>query len=136
MIRPIMKDVNFLSKKSVVATKADLAAANDLVDTLRANLDGCVGMAANMIGVQKRIVAFAVGEMIVVMMNPVIVKKKKRYVTTEGCLSLTGVREAVRYEEIEVEYMDRNFVKHRGTFTGFVAQIIQHEIDHCNGIII
>lgn len=136
MIRPIVKDVLFLGEKSEVATKEDMAVVDDLIDTLRANLDGCVGLAANMIGVKKRIIVFAVGSVIVPMINPVILKKEKSYVTEESCLSLTGFRETTRYETIEVEYFDKSFKKQRGTFTGFVAQIIQHEVDHCNGIII
>lgn len=136
MIRPIMKDEKFLAQKSTPATKADLPVVEDLMETLRANLEGCVGMAANMIGVKKRIIVFAIGEMIVPMINPVIVKKEKSYVTEESCLSLVGFRETTRYESIEVEYLDKQFNKQKGTFTGFVAQIIQHEIDHCNGIII
>lgn len=136
MIRPIVKDVVFLGEKSEIATKADLSVVEDLIDTLRANLDGCVGMAANMIGVKKRIIVFAIGEMIVPMINPVIVKKEKSYLTEESCLSLTGIRQTTRYETIVVEYLDKEFNKQKGTFTGFVAQIIQHEIDHCNGIII
>ena len=136
MIRPIMKDEKFLAQKSVPATKADLAVVEDLIDTLRANLERCVGMAANMIGIKKRIIVFAIGEIIVPMINPVIVKKEKSYVTEESCLSLVGFRETTRYETIEVEYLDKQFNKQKGTFTGFVAQIIQHENDHCNGIII
>ena len=136
MIRPIMKDEKFLAQKSVPATKADLAVVEDLIDTLRANLERCVGMAANMIGIKKRIIVFAIGEIIVPMINPVIVKKEKSYVTEESCLSLVGFRETTRYETIEIEYLDKQFNKQKGTFTGFVAQIIQHEIDHCNGIII
>ena len=136
MIRPIVKDVVFLGEKSEDATKADLSVVEDLIDTLRANLDGCVGMAANMIGVKKRIIVFAIGEMIVPMINPVIVKKEKSYLKEESCLSLTGIRQTTRYETIVVEYLDKEFNKQKGTFTGFVAQIIQHEIDHCNGIII
>ena len=136
MIRPIMKDEKFLAQKSVPATKADLAVVEDLIDTLRANLERCVGMAANMIGIKKRIIVFAIGEIIVPMINPVIVKKEKSYVTEESCLSLVGFRETTRYETSEVEYLDKQFNKQKGTFTGFVAQIIQHEIDHCNGIII
>ena len=132
MIRPIVKDVVFLGEKSEDATKADLSVVEDLIDTLRANLNGCVGMAANMIGVKKRIIVFAIGEMIVPMINPVIVKKEKSYLTEESCLSLTGVRQTTRYETIVVEYLDKEFNKQKGTFTGFVAQIIQHEIDHCN----
>ena len=136
MIKPIVKDVLFLGEKSEVATKEDMSVVDDLIDTLRANLDGCVGLAANMIGVKKRIIVFAVGSAIVPMINPVILKKEKSYVTEESCLSLNGFRETTRYETIEVEYFDKSFKKQKGTFTGFVAQIIQHEVDHCNGIII
>ena len=136
MIRPIVKDVLFLGQKSEAATKADIPVIDDLVDTLRANLEACVGMAANMIGVKKGILVFSVGNVIVPMVNPVIVKKDKGYETEESCLSLTGFRKTMRYEVIEVEYLDRNFKKHKETFTGFIAQIIQHEIDHFEGIII
>ena len=136
MIKEIVKDIVFLEQKSELATKDDIEVVNDLIDTLRANLDSCVGMAANMIGVKKRIIVFAAGELIVPMVNPVILKKQKRYEAEECCLSLTGFRKAIRYEEIEVEYLDANFNKQKQKFTGFVAQIIQHEIDHCNGIII
>ena len=136
MIRTIVKDVLFLGQKSEPATKNDVAVIDDLVDTLRANLDGCVGMAANMIGVKKRILVFSLGNIIVPMVNPVIVKKENKYETEESCLSLNGFRKTTRYEKIEVEYLDRNFKKHRDTFKGFTAQIIQHEIDHFEGIII
>ena len=136
MIKPIVKDVVFLGEKSEVATKDDMSVVNDLIDTLRANLDGCVGMAANMIGVKKRIIVFAVGTIIIPMINPIIVRKEKSYITEESCLSLEGVRQTTRYETIEVEYFDRDFKKKKDVFNGFVAQIIQHEIDHCNGIII
>ena len=136
MVKKIMRDPLFLAQKSVDATEDDKQVVTDLLDTLRANLDHCVGMAANMIGVKKRIIVFAIGEIIVPMINPIIVKKEKSYVTEESCLSLTGVRQTTRYESIVVEYLDKDFKKQKGTFTGFVAQIIQHEIDHCNGIII
>ena len=136
MIRPIMKDVLFLAQKSELATENDKAVIDDLVDTLRANIDGCVGMAANMIGVKKRIIVFNVGGIIVPMVNPFILKKEKSYITEECCLSLIGYRKTTRYETIEVEYLDENFRKHKKMYKGFVAQIIQHEIDHCNGIII
>ena len=136
MIKPIFKDVLFLGEKSTMATKDDIQVVNDLIDTLRANLDGCVGMAANMIGVKKNIIVFAMGEMIVPMINPVIIKKENSYITEESCLSLEGFRQTKRYETIEVEYLDKNFKKQKNTFHGFVAQIIQHEVDHCNGIII
>ena len=136
MIKPIVKDVLFLGEKSTMATKDDIQVVNDLIDTLRANLDGCVGMAANMIGVKKNIIVFAMGEMIVPMINPVIIKKENSYITEESCLSLEGFRQTKRYETIEVEYFDKNCKNQRNTFHGFVAQIIQHEVDHCNGIII
>lgn len=136
MIRQVVKDVLFLGQKSEPATKEDISVIDDLVDTLRANLDGCVGMAANMIGVKKRILVFSLGNIIVPMVNPVIVKKENKYETEESCLSLNGFRKTTRYEKIEVEYLDRNFKKHREIFKGFTAQIIQHEIDHFEGIII
>ena len=136
MIRPIVRDVLFLGQKSEPATQADIEVIDDLIDTLRANLEYCVGMAANMIGVKKRILVFSVGNIIVPMVNPVILKKEKSYETEESCLSLTGFRKTTRYEIIEVEYLDRNFRKHKETFTGFTAQIIQHEVDHFEGIII
>ncbi|MDZ5254046.1 peptide deformylase [Clostridium sp. LIBA-8841] len=136
MIRPVVRDVLFLGQKSEPATQADIEVIDDLIDTLRANLECCVGMAANMIGVKKRILVFSVGNIIVPMVNPVILKKEKSYETEESCLSLTGFRKTTRYEIIEVEYFDRNFKKHKETFTGFTAQIIQHEVDHFEGIII
>lgn len=136
MIKPIVKDVLFLGEKSEPATKDDMAVVEDLIDTLRANIDGCVGMAANMIGVKKCIIVFTIGDVIVPMLNPIIVNKENPYVTEESCLSLTGFRETTRYETIEVEYFDKNFKKQKDVFTGFVAQIIQHEVDHCNGMII
>ena len=136
MIRNIVKDVLFLEQKSEPATKEDVEVINDLIDTLRANLDHCVGMAANMIGVKKRILVFSVGNIIVPMVNPVILKKEKPYEAEESCLSLEGFRKTTRYETIEVEYLDKNFKKQKQIFTGFTAQIIQHEIDHFEGIII
>ncbi|MGL5347942.1 MAG: peptide deformylase [Peptostreptococcaceae bacterium] len=136
MIKAIVKDILFLEQKSELATKEDVEVINDLVDTLRANLDGCVGLAANMIGIKKRILVFSVGTMIVPMVNPVILKKEGPYKAEESCLSLTGSRETTRYETIEVEYLDKNFKKHKQVFTGFTAQIIQHEVDHFEGIII
>lgn len=136
MIKPVVKDILFLGQKSEIATKEDISVIDDLVDTLRANLEHCVGMAANMIGIKKRILVFAVGNIIVPMVNPVILKKENSYETEESCLSLTGFRKTMRYETIEVEYFDRNFKKHKEIFTGFTAQIIQHEIDHFEGIII
>lgn len=137
MIKPIVKDVVFLGQKSEDATKADINVINDLVDTLKANLDACVGMAANMIGVKKRILVFTIGGSIIVpMVNPVIIKKENRYEIEESCLSLTGFRKTTRYEKIEVEYLDKDFKKKKQVFSGFTAQIIQHEIDHFEGIII
>ena len=131
MIRPIMRDVLFLAKPSVPATPEDRQIAIDLLDTLKHNEDACVGMAANMIGVSKRIIAVNMA-----MFNPVIVAKSGPYETTESCLSLTGERPAARYQEIEVEYEDMQFNKQRRKFTGWTAQIIQHECDHLEGIII
>lgn len=136
MIKEIVKDVLFLEQKSEPATKDDIEVVNDLIDTLRANLDHCVGMAANMIGVKKRILVFTVGNAIIPMVNPVILNKENPYETEESCLSLTGFRKTTRYEKIEVEYLDINFKKHKQVFTGFTAQIIQHEVDHFEGIII
>lgn len=131
-----MKDEEFLKEKSEPATRKDKAVITDLMDTLKANLEGCVGMAANMIGVKKNIIVLCAGKTIIPMVNPVIISKKDRYETEEGCLSLEGVRSTERFKTIEVEYLDKNFKKKKDTFTGFTAQIIQHEIDHCNGIII
>ncbi len=136
MIKPIVKDTLFLSQKSEVATPADLQVVHDLMDTLTANLDRCVGLAANMIGVKKRILVFAMGPLVVPMINPVILKQSGPYQTEESCLSLTGSRPTTRFERIEVEYLDLNFTKQKQSFTGFTAQIIQHEVDHFEGIII
>ncbi|MGN2370895.1 peptide deformylase [Clostridium botulinum] len=136
MIKPIVKDVLFLGQKSEEATKNDMGVIDDLIDTLRANLENCVGLAGNMIGVRKCILVFAAGHLIVPMVNPVILKKEKIYETEESCLSLTGFRKTKRYEIIEVEYLDRNFKKQKQVFNGFIAQIIQHEMDHFEGIII
>ena len=136
MIKPIVKDVLFLAQKSELATKHDLSVGQDLMDTLQANQDHCVGMAANMIGVKKRIIIVNIGFLNVVMYNPVIVKKDSPYETEEGCLSLTGVRKTTRYQNIEVEYYDSSWKKHRQAYSGWTAQIIQHECDHLAGIII
>jgi peptide deformylase len=136
MIQPIMKDVFFLQQKSEPVTEADRQVIVDLLDTLRANAAGCVGMAANMIGVRKRIIAVNLGLMNLAMVNPEIVSKKRPYTAEEGCLSLVGVRKTTRYEEIEVTYLDQNFKPQKQKFTGWTAQIIQHEVDHCEGIII
>lgn len=136
MIRPICKDTLILSQKSVQATKADMLVVDDLVDTLRANAERCVGMAANMISVNKRIIAFCVGPLIIPMINPVITKRADKYEAEEGCLSLDGVRKATRFQSIEVEFLNQSFEMQKQTFSGFSAQIIQHEIDHCDGILI
>lgn len=136
MVREIVRDVIFLSRKSEPATKEDAGVVADLKDTLAAHRDGCVGMAANMIGVSKRIIIFTGDDGDVVMINPVISAKMGRYETQEGCLSLDGERMAVRFEKIEVRYLDENFCARKGKFSGFTAQIIQHECDHLDGIII
>lgn len=131
-----MRDLFFLRQRAEKATKADRQTAIDLLDTLKAHEDGCVGMAANMIGVNKAIIAVNMGFMNVAMFNPKIVKRNGKYETEEGCLSLDGVRKCVRYQEIEVEYEDINFKRQRQKYSGWTAQIIQHECDHLNGIII
>ena len=136
MIKPIVKDVFFLGQKSEVATKQDLSVGQDLMDTLCANQDHCVGMAANMIGVKKRIIIVNLGILNVVMYNPMILKKDTPYETEEGCLSLTGVRKTTRYQNIEVEYFDSSWQKQRQKYSGWTAQIIQHECDHLEGRII
>ena len=136
MIRPIMHDPLFLAQKSEHATEADRQVITDLVDTLRANLDRCVGMAANMIGEKKRIIVFCNGPMQMVMVNPQITAKSGEYETEEGCMSLAGVRKTKRFQKITVEYQDQAFHPRTGSFDGFTAQIIQHEIDHCDGILI
>lgn len=136
MVKPIMKDVFFLSRKSEPTTKDDMQVVKDLLDTLKANEAGCVGMAANMIGVRKRIIAVNMGFVNIPMINPVITKKTGAYETEEGCLSLTGVRKTTRYEEIEVEFYDTGWKKQTQKYTGWIAQIIQHECDHLEGIII
>ena len=136
MIKNIVKDPLFLAQKSEPATEADKQVINDLLDTFRANLDRCVGMAANMIGVKKAIIVVAAGPFQFAMVNPVITKKLGAFQTEEGCLSLEGVRPCKRYEEIEVDYLDQNFKPQHGKYSGWTAQIIQHEIDHCNGVVI
>ena len=140
MIKELIHDPIFLGGKSEAASIEDLPVAQDLLDTLMAHKDNCVGMAANMIGVRKRIIAFLdeSGRIptYTVMLNPEILKKDGAYATEEGCLSLVGTRPCTRYEEIEVEYYDIHWKKQCHTFKGWVAEIIQHEIDHCNGIII
>lgn len=136
MVKKITRDPMFLAQKSVDATEADKQVITDLLDTLRANLDHCVGMAANMIGVSKNIIVVAAGLFQFAMINPVITKKTGAFQTEEGCLSLDGVRPCTRYKEIEVDYLDTNFKKQHGKYIGWTAQIIQHEVDHCNGIVI
>ena len=138
MIRPIMKDEFFLTQKSVPAVNCeeDIQLARDLLETLEAHKEGCVGMAANMIGVSKRIIAFDNEGTYMVMFNPEIVKSSDRYEADEGCLSLTGTRKTKRWKSIKVQYQNEQFQTRFKTFTGWTAQIIQHEIDHCNGIII
>lgn len=136
MIRPIMKDPIFLAQKSALATHEDLPVAQDLLDTLEAHKEGCVGMAANMIGIAKRIIVFDNEGTYMVMFNPEIVKQSQPYGAEEGCLSLSGVRKTQRYRSIKVQYQNEDFQVRFKTFTGWTAQIIQHEIDHCNGILI
>ena len=136
MIREIVHDPVFLAQPSTAATEKDIPVAEDLIDTLRANMDRCVGMAANMIGKKKRIIAIAKGPMIIAMLNLRILSGEEEYEAEEGCLSLAGPRKAKRYRTITVAYQDRLFRPHTNTFHGFVAQIIQHELDHCSGILI
>lgn len=136
MIRPIMRDVFFLGQKSEPATKEDLQIGKDLQDTLQANRERCVGMAANMIGVKKNIIIVNMGIVNIVMFNPGIIKRDTPYETEEGCLSLDGVRKTIRYQNIEVEYYDFSWKKQRQKLTGWTAQICQHEIDHLEGRII
>ena len=136
MVRPIMKDPIFLSRKSVDATAADVQIGKDLLETLIYHKEGCVGMAANMIGETKRIIAFDCGRDYMVMYNPEIVKSSEPYETEEGCLSLPGVRSTKRFRKIKVRYQNEAMQVRMKTFEGWTAQIIQHEIDHCNGILI
>lgn len=136
MIRDICKDELFLARKAAPALPEDLPIAQDLLETLIAHKDGCVGMAANMIGVAKRIIAFESEDGYLVMFNPVILKKSGPYNTEEGCLSLEGVRPTRRWKSIKVQYETADGKPRIRTFTGWTAQIIQHEIDHCDGILI
>ncbi len=136
MVQPIMRDIAFLALPSAPATPQDLPAARDLLETLIAHKDGCVGMAANMIGLRKRIIAFEDGEGYTLMFNPEIIKRSQPYQTDEGCLSLEGTCPTKRYRSIKVQYQNEAFQLRYKTYTGWTAQIIQHEIDHCNGIII
>lgn len=136
MVKPIVRDIFFLAQKSEPATKADLQVGIDLQDTLNANRAGCVGLAANMIGVKKNVIIVNMGFLDIIMFNPVITKKDTPYETEEGCLSLDGVRKTIRYENIEVEYYDMKWNKQKKTLTGWPAQICQHECDHLQGILI
>ena len=136
MVREIMRDEAFLSQKAEPATLEDLPVAQDLLDTLTAHKDGCVGMAANMIGVCKRIIVFDNDGTYMVMLNPEVIKKSGPYAAEEGCLSLTGIRKTKRWQSIKVQYQNEQFQTRFKTFTGWTAQIIQHEIDHCEGVLI
>ena len=136
MIKPIVRDALFLNRKSEEATRADLPIVTDLEDTLKANRDRCVGMAANMIGYRKKIIIVASGLADIVMINPVITERAEPYEAEEGCLSLPGVRKTTRYNKITVRYTDKKFTEHTQSFSGYIAQIIQHECDHLEGILI
>ncbi|MGN0778958.1 MAG: peptide deformylase [Aristaeellaceae bacterium] len=136
MVRPIMRDPLFLAQPSERATAADRAVITDLLDTLRAHSGECVGMAANMIGIRKRIIAVSMGPVNVAMVNPVLVRRAQPYEAEEGCLSLSGRRKTRRYQEIEVSFQDADFQPRRQVYTGWIAQIIQHELDHCDGHLI
>ena len=136
MVKQIVRDIFFLGQPSKLATKADIQIGKDLQDTLQANRERCVGMAANMIGVNKAIIVVAAGPFQFAMVNPVITKKSGEYQTEESCLSLDGARNCTRYKEIEVDYLDQNFKPQHGKYSGWTAQIIQHEIDHCDGVLI
>ena len=136
MVREICKDESFLAQRAEPATAEDLGVAQDLLETLAAHKDGCVGMAANMIGVNKRIIAFDNEGEYTVMFNPVIVKQSRAYEAEEGCLSLAGTRKTKRFQTIKVQWQNEKFQTRLKTFTGWTAEIIQHEIDHCEGILI
>lgn len=137
MERKIVKDIMFLKLKSSPAGKADVPTAVDLIDTLRANSERCVGLAANMIGVRKNIIIVQTPVVPIVMMNPVMTShSEESYEAEEGCLSLEGTRKTMRYESVEIEYCDMSMKRHKEKYSGFTAQIIQHEMDHCKGIII
>lgn len=136
MVRELMKDTVFLAQKALPAAVEDIPTADDLLDKLRAHADGCVGMAANMIGVNKAIIVFDDEGTLREMFNPEIVYRKGLYLAEEGCLSLQGQRKAKRHKTIKVQWQDREMRTHVKNFTGWTAQIIQHEIDHCNGILI
>ena len=136
MVQKIVKGKHIFARKAQPATEADKQVVTDSIDTLRANREICVGMAANMIGVNKSVIVVAAGPFQFAMVNPVITQKSGESKTEEGCLSLDGVRACVRYEEIEVDDLDSSFKPQHGKYSGFTAQIIQHEIDHCNGVVI
>ena len=136
MVREICRDEAFLSQRAEPATKDDFGTAQDLLDTLLAHKDGCVGMAANMIGVNKRIIAFDNDGAYLVMLNPVIVRQSELYEAEEGCLSLNGTRKTKRFRSIKVQWQNKMLQTRLKTFTGWTAEIIQHEIDHCEGILI
>ncbi len=136
MVCEICREEAFLAQKAEAATAEDLGVAQDLLDTLAAHRDGCVGMAANMIGVNKRIIAFESDGKYMVMLNPVIVRQDGVYEAQEGCLSLAGVRKTKRFQTIKVQWQNEKLQLRRKTFTGWTAEIIQHEIDHCEGILI
>ena len=136
VIKKIVRDPFFLQQKSEEATEADKKTVEDLLDTLNENRDRCVGMAANMIGIRKRIIVVAAGPFVFPMINPVITKQTGKYETEESCLSLSGSRHCVRFREIEVDYLDQDFRKQHGKYSGFTAQIIQHEIQHFSGDLI
>ena len=136
MIRDICKDELFLARKAAPALPEDLPIAQDLLETLIAHKDGCVGMASNMIGVAKRIIAFESEDGYLVMFNPVILYRKGLYLAEEGCLSLQGQRKTKRHRTIKVQWQDRTMQTHVKNFTGWTAQIIQHEVAHCNGILV
>ena len=136
MVKPVVRDGFFLGQRSEGATEADRQIMTDLRDTLKANHEHCVGMAANMIGYRKRIIIVSAGFADLVMINPVITEKSGEYETEEGCLSLSGVRKTKRYDQITVRYLDKRFAEHTQKFSGYIAQIIQHECDHLEGILI
>ena len=136
MIRNIVRDAFFLSQKSETVTQGDLALGQDLRDTLAANRERCVGMAGNMIGVKKRAIIVSLGFADVVMYNPVIVRREGPYEAEEGCLCLDGVRKATRYQTIRVQFRDEKWQKREQSYSGWTAQIIQHELDHLEGVVI
>ncbi|MBQ1491995.1 MAG: peptide deformylase [Blautia sp.] len=136
MVRPIVQDVFFLAKKSEAATQEDAPVVQDLLDTLQANQDRCIGIAANMISVRKRMMVVSTGLFPLVLINPIIVKKSGPFEAVESCLSLPGARKALRYKVIEVNYLDKNFNAKQKTFEGLTAQVIQHEMDHFEGRLI